>query len=312
MRRLFFLLTVLGALVVAALWAAQYDRGPIVINQADEYRLVLRWGVPQPELVEPGVAMTDELFGLKLPFEMPFIRLPFMDEVLVFDKKIQYLNAAPTEVEIAGNERLIVDFYALWRIESPLLFRRSFPGGMPEAQVRIQRTVGALVGDAVGGLTMAQLLARAQVLESLDESATAELDSNGVRVIDVRISRTELPLPTEQATFEQMREQRRAISRERRAIGERTAREIRAKAEREARELVAEARAEAEVLRGEGDASAARIYAEAYTKNADFYAFVRSLEAYRKTLRENTTLVVPPEHEFFRFLDPSVDVRETR
>jgi membrane protease subunit HflC len=305
MRRLLFLLTVLGAVVVAALWAAQYDSGPIVINQADEYRLVLRWGVPQPELVEPGVAMTDEIFGLQLPFEMPFIRLPFMDEVLVFDKKIQYLNAAPTEVEIAGNERLIVDFYALWRIESPLLFRRSFPGGMSEAQVRIQRTVGALVGDAVGGLTMAELLARSQVLESLDERATAELESNGVRVIDVRISRTELPLPTEQATFEQMREQRRAISRERRAIGERTAREIRAKADREARELVAEARAEAEVLRGEGDASAARIYAEAYSKNADFYAFVRSLEAYRKTLRENTTLVLPPDHEFFRFLDPS-------
>jgi membrane protease subunit HflC len=305
MRRLLFLLTVLGAVVVAALWAAQYDSGPIVINQADEYRLVLRWGVPQPELVEPGVAMTDEIFGLQLPFEMPFIRLPFMDEVLVFDKKIQYLNAAPTEVEIAGNERLIVDFYALWRIESPLLFRRSFPGGMSEAQVRIQRTVGALVGDAVGGLTMAELLARSQVLESLDERATSELESNGVRVIDVRISRTELPLPTEQATFEQMREQRRAISRERRAIGERTAREIRAKADREARELVAEARAEAEVLRGEGDASAARIYAEAYSKNADFYAFVRSLEAYRKTLRENTTLVLPPDHEFFRFLDPS-------
>jgi membrane protease subunit HflC len=305
MRRLLFLLTVLGAVAVSALWAAQYDSGPIVINQADEYRLVLRWGVPQPELVEPGVAMTDEIFGLQLPFEMPFIRLPFMDEVLVFDKKIQYLNAAPTEVEIAGNERLIVDFYALWRIESPLLFRRSFPGGMSEAQVRIQRTVGALVGDAVGGLTMAELLARSQVLESLDERATAELESNGVRVIDVRISRTELPLPTEQATFEQMREQRRAISRERRAIGERTAREIRAKADREARELVAEARAEAEVLRGEGDASAARIYAEAYSKNADFYAFVRSLEVYRKTLRENTTLVLPPDHEFFRFLDPS-------
>jgi membrane protease subunit HflC len=305
MRRILFALTVLGAVIVAALWAAQYDSGPIVINQADEYRLVLRWGVPQPELVEPGVAMTDEPFGIPLPFEVPFIRLPFMDEVLVFDKKIQYLNAAPTEVEIAGNERLIVDFYALWRIESPLLFRRSFPGGMQEAQVRIQRTVGALVGDAVGGLTMSQLLARAGVLETLDENATSELESNGVRVIDVRINRTELPLPTEQATFEQMREQRRAISRERRAIGARTAREIRAKAEREARELVAEARAEAEVLRGEGDATAARIYAGAYSKDADFYAFVRSLEAYRKTLGENMTLVVPPDHEFFRFLDPA-------
>lgn len=307
MMRLFSILIVLGAIVVGALWAAQYDSGPIVINQADEYRLVLRLGVPQPELIEPGVAMTDEFLGFELPFRYPFIRLPFFDEVLVFDKKIQYLNAAPAEVEIAGNERLIVDFYALWQIQSPLLFRRSFPGGMQEAQIRIQRTVGALVGDAVGGLTMAQLLARAESLERLDENATAELESNGVRVIDVRINRTELPLPTEQATFEQMREQRRAISRERRAIGEREAREMRARAEREARELVAVARAESEVLRGEGDAEAARIYAAAYSKDADFYSFVRSLEAYRKTLGENTTLVVPPDHEFFRFLDPAAD-----
>ena len=301
--RFFFLLVVVGALVVGALWAAQYDMGPIVINQADEYRLVLRLGRPEPEMTEPGIAMTDEVFGLELPFRMPFIRLPFVDEVLIFDKKIQYLNAAATEIEIGGNERLIVDYYALWRIESPLEFRRSFSGGTEQAKSRIQRTVGSLVGDAVGSLSMAELLARAEVLELLDERATQELADNGVRVIDVRINRTELPLPTEKATFEQMREQRRAISRERRAIGERSAREIRAKAEREARELVAEARAEAEVLRGEGDAEAARIYASAYSRDADFYAFVRSLEAYRKTLGENTTLVVPPDHEFFRFLD---------
>jgi len=303
--RLLSMLIVLGAIAVGALWAAQYDSGPIVINQADEYRLVLRLGVPQPELIEPGVAMTDDFFGIELPFRAPFIRLPFFDEVLVFDKKIQYLNAAPAEFEIAGNERLIVDFYALWQIESPLEFRRSFPGGMDEAKERIQRTVASLVRDAVGGLSMAELLARAEVLETLDASATEDLGPNGVRVIDVRISRTELPLLTQTSTFEQMREQRRAISRERRAIGEREAREIRAKADREAREIVAEARAESEVLRGQGDAEAAGIYASAYSKDADFYAFVRSLEAYRKTLGENTTLVVPPDHEFFKFLDPA-------
>lgn len=301
--RFLFLPVVLGAIVVGLLWAAQYDKGPIVINRADEYRLVLRLGAPQPELVEPGVAMTREFFGFELPFRIPFIRLPFVDQVLVFDKKIQYLNAAATEVEIEGNERLIVDYYALWRIESPLLFRRSFPGGTDEARQLIQRTVGALVGDAVGNLSMAELLARAEILETLDERASEELGSNGVRVIDVRINRTELPLPTEQATFEQMREQRRAISRERRAIGQREAREIRARADRDARELVAVARAESEVLRGEGDAESARVYASAYSKDAEFYAFIRSLEAYRKTLGENTTMIVPPDHEFFRFLD---------
>ncbi len=291
MRILFFPI-VLGGLLVGMLWASQFDRGPLVINRADEYRLVLRLGRPVATLTEAGLA------GMYFP------RIPFLDEVQVFDRKLQYLNAAATEIEIDGNERLIVDYYVLWQIASPLEFRRGFPGGVADATERIQRTVGSLVGDAVGNLTMAELLARAETLDSLDERATEELESNGIRVVEVRINRTELPLATESATFEQMREQRRAISRRKRAIGERMAREIRAKANREAREMVAQANADSEVRRGEGDAEAARIYAEAYTKDPDFYAFVRSLEAYRKTLGNKTTIVVPPEHEFFKFLDP--------
>jgi len=290
--RFLFLPIVLGGLVVAMLWASQLDRGPLVINRAGEYRLVLRLGKPVAELTEAGLA------GMYAP------RIPFLDEVQVFDKKIQYLNAAATEIEIAENERLIVDYYVLWQIDSPLEFRRSFPKGVSEAKKRILRMVGSLVGDAVGNLTMAELLARAEALDSLDERATEELESDGIRIVDVRINRTELPLPAESATFEQMREQRRAISRQKRAIGAREAREIRARANREAREMLAQANADSEVRRGEGDAEAARIYAKAYAKDPNFYAFVRSLEAYRKTLGKKTTMIVPPDHEFFKYLDP--------
>lgn len=290
--RFLFLPIVLGGIVVAMLWASQIDRGPLVINRADEYRLVLRLGKPVAELTEAGLA------GMYAP------RIPFLDEVQVYDKKLQYLSAAATEIEIDDNERLIVDYYVLWQIDSPLEFRRSFPRGAAEAEKRIRRTVGSLVGDAVGNLTMAELLARAEVLDSLDERATQELESNGISIVEVRINRTELPLPSESATFEQMREQRRALSRQKRAIGAREAREIRARANREAREMIAQANADSEVRRGEGDAEAARIYAEAYSKDPDFYAFVRSLEAYRKTLGAKTTLVVPPDHEFFKYLDP--------
>lgn len=286
-----FLPIVIGGVIVALLWASQMDRGPLVINRTDEYRLVLRLGKPVAELTEAGLA------GMYGP------RIPFIDEVLVFDKKIQYLNAAATEIEIAGNERLIVDYFVLWQIASPLEFRRSFPLGSVEAEKRIQRTVGSLVGDAVGNLTMAELLARAEILDSLDERATEELEANGIRIVDVRINRTELPLRAESATFEQMREQRRAISRKKRAVGAREAREIRARANREAREMVAQANADSEVRRGEGDAEAARIYAEAYSKDPNFYTFVRSLEAYRKTIGQKTTLIVSPDHEFFQFLD---------
>lgn len=291
--RFFFVVVVLAALFVGMIWAAQLDRGPLVINREDQYRIVLRLGKPIDEMVEAGWRL----------------RIPLLDEVQVFDRRLQYLNAAATEIEIGENQRLIVDYYVIWQIAAPLEFRRSFPGGVREASDRIQQRVGSLVGASIGNLTMQELLSRAEVLEALDTRASEELASNGVRVVDVRINRTELPLKAEAATFEQMREQRRAISREKRAIGQRAARELRAQAEREALEIVASARSRSEILRGEGDAEAARIYAQAYGKDPEFYGFVRSLEAYRKTLGERTTLVVPPDHEFFRFLDPTRSIR---
>lgn len=292
MRFLFGLLLI-GAALVAVLWASQIDRGPLVINRADEYRVVLRWGRPIAEIREAGIA------GMWGP------RIPFVDEVLVFDKKIQYLSAAATEVEIGANDRVIVDYYVLWQIESPLAFRRTFPGNVPAAEAQIQNTVGSLVKSTVGTLSMGELLSRAGALDTLAQRSTAELLDEGVRVIDVRINRTELPLSSQKATFEQMREQRRAIAREKRAIGERDAREIRARAEHEAREILATANAAGQVARGDGDAQAAHIYAAAYGKDAEFYAFTRSLEAYRRSLGEKTSIFLSPDHEFFRYLDPS-------
>ena len=292
MTRLLFAVLVLGAAVVALLWASQIDRGPLVINRADEYRVVLRAGRPIAELREAGIA------GMWGP------RIPFLDEVLVFDRKIQYLSAPATEVEIGANDRVIIDYFVLWQIDSPLAFRRSFPGNVPAAEEKIQSTVGSLVKSTVGTLSMRELLARAEGLETLAARTTEELVDDGVRVIDVRINRTELPLASQESTFEQMREQRRAIAREKRAVGEREAREIRARAEHEAREILAEANAAAQVVRGEGEAEAARIYAAAFGKDAEFYAFTRSLEAYRRALGRKTTVVLSPDHEFFRYLDP--------
>jgi len=291
MRFLFGVL-ILGAAIVALLWASQIDRGPVVINRPNESRVVLRAGRPIAEIEEAGLA------GMWGP------RIPFVDEVLVFDKKVQFLSAAAAEGGIAANDRLVVDYYVLWQIDSPLAFRRGFPGGMPEAEARIQRTVGSDVGDAIGNLSMEALLARSGALDALARGVTEDLSEYGVRVIDVRINRTELPLSSQDATFKQMREQRRAIARERRAIGERDAREIRARAEHQAREILAEANAAAQVARGEGDAEAARIYAAAFGKDPEFYAFTRSLEAYRRTLGDKTSLFVSPDHAFFRYLEP--------
>jgi membrane protease subunit HflC len=286
MRGFLFLLVV-AAIGVGALWAGQYGVGPVIVTKENEFNIVLLLGTPRKTIDQPGIDW----------------RLPILESTQTLDKRLQYLNAQPVELLI-GNETLSVDYYAVWRIEDPLAFSRSYPGGKAEASTAIQRRLKSLVGDKIGKLPLQQVLSRAAVFDELDSEASAALLEKGVVVLDLRINRTEIPREAESAAFEQMREQRRAISREHRARGEREAREMRARAEREARTTVAGARSQAEVTRGDGDAQAAAIYAAAYSGDPEFYAFVRSLEAYRKGLEERTTMVLAPDHEFFRYLQP--------
>jgi membrane protease subunit HflC len=287
MRRLLPLLILVG-LLVGLLWGGNYGIGPVVVVREDQSKIVLRFGEAVQVLDEPGIAL----------------RIPLIDTVLTYDSRLQYLNAAPVEKLAMGGEKLIIDFYAVWRVSDAHAFRRSYPGGFAQAERRIQETVNSLVGAKIGGLTRAQLLARSEVIDTLDEESDAQLASTGVDIIDVRLNRIELPRAAEPAAYRQMREQRRATSREVRAVGQRRAREIRAIADREARLILADAGRKAEIARGQGDADSARIYAQAYSRDPEFYAFVRSLEAYRATLKGRTTMVLPPDHEFFRFLDP--------
>ena len=289
MRWLFVLLIGLGT-AAGVVWAGQYGLGPAVVVNEWQYKIPLLLGAPWREtLSEPGLTW----------------RIPFIEEMVTIDKRLQFLDAEPVEMQIES-ERLAIDYYAVWKVVDPLAFRRSFPGGSSGAGLVIQRQLKSVVGAAVGRMSLAELLARAKIVDGLDETVSKGLASKGIEIIDVRINRTELPQEARSAAYDQMREQRHAISREYRARGEREAREIRAKADREARTVLAEARSAAEITRGRGDAEAAGIYAQAYGADPEFYAFVRSLQAYRETLDTNTTLVLSPDHEFLRYLDPRV------
>lgn len=287
--RFFFPVLVLAAIAVALLWAGNYGLGPVVIVHEGETKLLLRFGEVVKVLDKPG---------------RPALRLPLIDEVKVYDARLQYANAAPAQM-LAKGESLIIDFYAVWRLSDAHAFRRSYPRGFADAEKRILETMVSRVQEQVGRSTRAELLARSEVIATLEDATETALAATGIDVVDVRLNRIELPRAAEPAAYEQMREQRRAISRELRAVGERRAREIRANAEREAELTLAEARSQADITRGEGDAESARIYAEAYGKAPAFYAFVRSLEAYRTSLKSRTTLVLPPDHEFFHFLAPT-------
>jgi membrane protease subunit HflC len=300
MRRLLALLVFLVAVGVAGVWTSNirlpggYAVSPVLVTTETQHNILLMpvTGREYKQLSDPGAT-----------WMVPFSR------VITLDRRLQLLNADPVKVVISGGENLLMDYYVAWRIDDPAAFIRNFPqaqtdarGGMQMARDRIQESVKGIVGETVARLDITELLARNEALESLTAQANEQIQETGVSIVDIQISRTELPPNSLAAAYSQMREQQRAIARETRVRGERLAREARATAEKQARATLAEAHAFAERTRGAGDAGAARTYADAYGRAPDFYAFVRSLEAYRKTIDERTTLVLSPDHEFFKFL----------
>lgn len=289
MRRLLFLALVLAAVLVALVKAGEFGIGPVVVTREDEQKLILLLKDPRDEATRPGISL----------------RIPFLEEVRTFDRRWLHLNSKSRLVQTMDRERVLVDNYVIWRISDPLQFYKSFPTGIEKAELQIDREVGGNLREVVGQHSIPEVLTekREAIMKQVSEKSAAALERFGIEVRDVRINRTELPPGAEENVYARMRAERERLARKHRAEGEEQARTIRADADRRARVIVAEAREKSERLRGEGEAESARIYAEAYSRDADFYEFVRSLEAYRKTLGEGTTLVLPPGHEFFHTLN---------
>jgi len=289
MRRLLFLVLVLAAGLAALVKAGEYGIGPVVVTREDEQKLILLLKDPRDKATQPGLSL----------------RIPFLEEVRTFDRRWLHLNSKSRLVQTMDRERVVVDNYVIWRIADPLQFYKSFPTGIEKAELQIDREVGGNLREVVGQHSIPEVLTekREAIMNRVTEKSAEALRPFGVEVRDVRINRTELPPGAEENVYARMRAERERLARKHRAEGEEQARTIRADADRRARVIVAEAREKSERLRGAGDAESARIYADAYSRDADFYEFVRSLEAYRKTLGEGTTLVLPPDHEFFHSLN---------
>jgi len=289
-RRLAFLALLLLALAVGLVFAGRVGLGPLVITREGDQQLILFLGSPQ-RVTEPG----------------PALRWPFVETAESYSRRWLNLNAKPDTILTADGEQLIVDSYAIWRIRDPKEFKRTFPSGIEAAETGIDRSVRDDVREVLGRHTLEQVLdsQRAEIMREITARTQAKVGGFGIEVADVRINRTELPTGAEESVYARMKTERERLGRKNRAEGDERARRIRAEADREATVIVANARRDAEIARGEGEALAARIYAEAYGGDAEFYAFVRSLEAYRIAVDEDTTLVLSPHAEFFRFLESS-------
>ncbi|MBI3452985.1 MAG: protease modulator HflC [Rhodospirillales bacterium] len=249
--------------------------------------LVLQFGKPVRVVQEPGLKM----------------KIPFVQDVTLFDRRLLDFDADAQEVIMADQKRLVVDAFARYRIVDPLRFFQTV-GTEANMRARLSAIVIASTRNVLGQVPFAAVLTakRADLMRQISDLVVGEATSFGIEVLDVRIMRADLHPDNSPAIFARMQTEREREAKQERAEGSETAQRIRAEAERDRTITLADAQRQAQILRGQGDADATRIFAEAFNLDGEFYAFYRSLQAYRQALTDGSaTLVLTPDSEFFRF-----------
>lgn len=237
-----------------------------------------------------------------------YFKIPFIQEVKKYDGRILGLpTSAPLEVTPLDDRRLVVDAFARWRIANLVRFREATgDGGIALAQGRLENILGAKIREVLGSVPSGAVLSedRTGLMNRIRDLAKAEAESLGVDVIDVRLTRTDLPEQNLAATFARMRAEREREAADEIARGGEAAQRVRASADRTVVELTSEARKNAEVIRGEADAERNRVYAEAFGRDPEFFAFTRSMQAYEKAMKGDGTssIVMQPDSEFFEYM----------
>lgn len=312
------------ALVVVAVVALN---SLFIVNQTQQ-ALVLQFGRAVDVIDEPGLKA----------------KIPFMQNVLLFDKRLLDFNAEPQEVIDADNKPIIIDAFLRYRIYNPLKYYQSVQDERAMRQ-RLDDILESSLRKVVGRYPYTTLLSPQRVeimaailddvrkqLSGVDKSEAVEAklteeekklaaevdkavakefdaseaeieDGFGIKILDVRLTRVDLSERIKNSVHERMRSDREREARELRAKGEEAAQRIRSKAERERTEIISEAQKNAEVIRGEADAVATKTYADAFSRDSNFYNFYRSLQAYRQVLSgKDTTMVLSPDNEFLKYL----------
>ncbi len=283
MKRLPILLAVLVGIGFLAI-------SSIFIVDERQKAMVLQFGQVRAVKEDPGLGF----------------KIPFIQNVVYYDSRIQGIETQSLEVTPLDDRRLIVDAFARWRISDVEQFRRAVGvGGMQAAQDRLQRILTANVREALGSVRSEAVLSadRVGLMNRIRDAAIVEARALGVEVIDVRLKRADLPEQNLAATFDRMQAERQREAADERARGNEAAQRVRAQADRTAIEIVSEAERDANIIRGEADAERNGILANAFGANEEFFAFIRSMEAYRASMHgQNTTLMVEPDSDFFNYL----------
>ncbi|MDR2365382.1 MAG: protease modulator HflC [Zoogloeaceae bacterium] len=253
-------------------------------------------------------ALLFQMGEVKLTISDPGLHLkwPLIQNVRYFDKRVLTIDSQDPELFITSEKKNVqVDSYVKWRIVDPELYYISVGGDESRAGTRLMQTINAGLRAEFGKRTVRQVISdeREKIMEDMRAKANEDAKKIGVLVLDVRLKRVELPTNVADSVYERMRSERKQVANQLRAEGAKQYETTRAGADRKRVELLAQAYSAAQQIKGEGDAQAAAIYARAFTRNPEFYAFYRSLEAYRETFKsKQDVLVVEPDSDFFRYL----------
>lgn len=263
----------------------------LYIVQQPEQAIVLQFGNPVRLIQEPGLK----------------IKMPFIQNVVFYDRRLLNLEPPAQEVVLKDKKRLDVDTFSRYRIVEPLTFYKTVRNEY-QAQNRLQEIVNSSARNVLATFTLKELLSekRTEIMKQISDAVKADAAQLGVEVADVHIRRADLPVQVSQAINDRMKTERIREAKGYRADGEKTAQEIRATADKQATITVATAEKEAQQIKGEGDKKATEIWNKATGVDPEFYAFYRSLEAYRKSFDEETSLVLAPEGEFFSYFGKSL------
>ena len=233
------------------------------------------------------------------------LKLPFFDRVVKLDARIQTLDEAPDRFVTSEKKDLIVDLYVKWKIEDFAKYYLATGGIKSSAEILLQQKVNNGLRSEFGTRTIQQIVSgeRSELMDEAMEQASTSSDELGIEIIDVRVKQINLPLEVRNFIFQRMRTEREAVAREHRSEGKEKAEFIKADIDAKITVMLADAERNLRKLQGEGEAQAAQIYAETYTKDPEFYSFLRSMDAYKKSFSsKQDILVVEPDSDFFRYM----------
>jgi len=259
----------------------------VFVVQQMQLALITQFGEPVRVIKEPGLAL----------------KAPFIQNVIVMDKRILELDATPEEVIASDRRRIVVDAFARYRISDPLRYYQSLRTDAL-AQQRLSSILSSSLRGELGKRPFAALLTadRQSLMTAIRDQMRSQASALGIEVVDVRIRRADLPKENLESVFGRMQTERQREAAGYRASGDEEAQRIKSAADKEVTIIKANATKQSDILRGEGDAERNRILGEAYGRDPEFFEFYRSLTAYEQSMSSsNTTLVISPDSPFFKY-----------